>query len=213
MKRNLVVLIVLVFYFTFNCVANEIDTSSKISILAFPYMNGDVGVAYGLFGQYKISKRVKLSIGLKYNQSSVVTRIIDNDRLHHKYYADNPIQAIGYSVGVQYQVPWKYDFFKPCIYYDLTYAHLHSRTQFLFDSDNVNNGVPISHIWVYYYDLNTFENGIGLGGVAKILSKLSLNVRAGLGVNLIYNLPISEYKNGSHVNLAPQYSLGLQYDF
>lgn len=189
------------------------DSLSRFQLLAFPYINADVGVSYGVSAQYKVSKKILVNIGLRYLQSPILPKKINDEVLHHRFYSDDIFNSIGWTLGIKHAFNIKGGFVQPYVFYDITYFNLDTRAQILTDKSKINSGEPTPLVWKNYYNLNTLDNGLGIGGISKITGNLYLNVCFGLSANVIWNLPKNEYVNGLHINPALRYAIGLQYNF
>lgn len=187
------------------------DSTSEFQLTLYPYMNSDLGTSYSLAGQYRLSSNAFINFGIKYHQNKIETIKLDNEKLHHRFYAPETINHIGLSVGIRYDIKWQHDFVQPFLYYNLAFFSMDTRTQYLPNDSSDNTGQPVPLITIGYKNLVTLENGIGVGVSSRIYKQLFLVVRGGVSGNLILNLPRSEYKNGYTINPSLQYAVGVMY--
>jgi hypothetical protein len=188
---------------------------SKTQVTIYPYCIADVGYSSVVMFQKSITCNFFINAGIKYHHFVKEVPKMNNERLHHRFFANKLSQHFGFCAGIRYNVKWKNDFVQPFLYYDLTYFNMDARSIVLIDADTISEpgnekkyAIPVK-----YYGLQSFENNLGLGLACKITGNLYLNTRAGIGANLIFNLPKTEYTNGRHINSSYQYAIGLEYAF
>lgn len=190
------------------------DSTSKFQLMAWPYMNADVGVSFAITGQYKLNNRLYVNASGKYHQNPMLIPKMNNELFHHRFRANTLAAQIGGSAGLSYTIPWKYKFIQPFAYYDLSVFHMDTRSRYdIVDSVAANGNTLIRVVNVEYKNLWTFENGIGIGATASLIGRLHMIVRFGVSANIITGLPKTVYNKGIHISPSLQNAIGLQYNF
>lgn len=186
--------------------------AARIKLQLYPYMMSDIGTASGLMAQVKITPSFYIAAGVKLHHNKHDVPKINNEKLHHRFHANNTRERLGISIGAVKIVRLKEALFVPYLYYEFNIFHMGANYVIVPNDSNVNTNKTSTMIIGEYKDLYLLENNIGIGGTAKIVAQLFLNVRAGFCTNIISNLPKADYPDGYHINLGPQYAIGLQYN-
>lgn len=184
----------------------------KCSIMLSPIVIAHTGRSYGLSVQYDMSEKFRMYLGGKFHQNLLIDPVFNSQKFRYRFHANSLAQHFGISLGANYFFNWKYSVLKPYAYYDITYYRMDTRSLIFTPIDSGGGSVIHMVTPLKYYNLNTFENNIGLGFECPLTKWLSINTRGGIGVNIISNLPRSEYASGSHTELSLQYLLGFQFN-
>lgn len=187
----------------------------KWSVAFSPIVIAHTGRSYGLSVQYDVTKKIRVYLGGKFHQNLLMDPVFNSRKFRYRFHANSLGQHIGCSLGANYFFNWKYSVLKPYAYYDFTYYRMDTRSLVFQTIDSSVNGTSTKlHVVtpLKYYNLNTFENNIGLGFECPLTKWLSLNMRGGVGANFISNLPKSQYAGGKHTELSLQYLLAFQFN-
>jgi|GEM_PF-4615454 len=170
---------------------------------------------------FQKTEKIKLNIGIKV----LVNRpIYDNRRFtyRHRFYANNPGEAIGGNIGVERAWKLRESCISPFVFasVQVTRAHIRNRMEYV-DSTTVYQPLPQT---VYFVNSNyktsplplyAFENIIGVGFTVQVYKNFDLRLSA--GGSFVYILEnggtVGSNKYYSRWEFGDYYSLGVNYRF
>lgn len=182
-----------------------------------PFGISDVGKTGFLDYSYGLNPNWRINVGLRYLHSK--DHVLPDTReywFRKRFDPSKPIQNFGLGLGAEYHtLIHKYvDVFA---FYDLTFLRSDTKAhRFEYIGERVGSGGVIDvykKIDMNYFNVNSLEHKIGIGLNAKIRGSLYLTARAGVGINMIGNLPKAHFDSGGITEASFIYSVGLNYKF
>jgi len=142
-------------------------------------------------------KKHSILFGVKYNINKIV-HDNQNNVFRKRFYATDWQEHFGFILGYQYNFLFKSSPIKPFAFYDFQFTKSHTRNLMYLPYDYDFNGDVLYKQYLEFFGPTiALEHNIGLGVDIKIINRLFLYQKIGVGVVTFHNIDKSIVGSGN----------------